>query len=100
MSWPAAFCKCAAGYRAGRSSVRRTDLFVSPNCRRQGIGCRLFTAVLHWALVRGADWLEWQASAAPVPFYTHLGYTGQSETRSIRSSRSRSRPTAPDNRGR
>jgi GNAT superfamily N-acetyltransferase len=65
--------------RAGRSSVRLDDLFVTPSCRRQGIGRLLFAAVLQWAMERGADWLEWQASAAALPFYARLGYTGQPE---------------------
>lgn len=61
--------------RAGRS-VRLDDLFVSPAWRRKGVGRRLFLAVLDWARERGADWLEWQASRAAVPFYQQLGYTG------------------------
>jgi GNAT superfamily N-acetyltransferase len=65
--------------RAGRSSVRLDDLFVTPSCRRQGVGRLLFAAVLQWATERGADWLEWQASAAALPFYARLGYTGQPE---------------------
>jgi len=65
--------------RAGRSSVRLNDLFVTPACRRRGIGRRLFIAVLSWATERGADWLEWQASAAALPFYARLGYHGEPE---------------------
>jgi GNAT superfamily N-acetyltransferase len=65
--------------RAGRSSVRLNDLFVAPSFRRRDIGRRLFTAVLRGATERGADWLEWQASAAALPFYARLGYTGRPE---------------------
>lgn len=65
--------------RAGRSAVRLNDLYVAPGCRHQGVGRRLFAAVLEWATARGADWLEWQASLAAVPFYERLGHTGQPE---------------------
>ena len=65
--------------RAGRSSVRLNDLYVSPAWRRQGVGRHLFAAMLRWATARGTDWLEWQASLASVPFYERLGYTGRPE---------------------
>jgi GNAT superfamily N-acetyltransferase len=65
--------------RAGRSSVRLNDQFVAPRYRCRGVGRILFVAVLQWATACGADWLEWQASAAALPFYARLGYTGQPE---------------------
>jgi len=62
--------------RAGRSTVRMSDLFVAPEWRRKGIGRLLVDAVVRWARERRADWLEWQASQSAAPFYERLGYVG------------------------
>ncbi len=62
--------------RAGRSTVRMNDLFVTPEGRRHGVGRSLFNAVITWATEQRADWLEWQASTAALPFYERLGYRG------------------------
>lgn len=62
--------------RTGRSIVRLHDLFVSPTHRRSGIGTQLFGFVARWAKERGATWLQWQASAAALPFYERLGFVG------------------------
>ncbi len=39
------------------------DLFVSPDCRRQGIGRRLVTALADWFATRGLTRFEWHAAA-------------------------------------
>lgn len=45
--------------RAGRSTLRLNDLFVTPMWRRHGVGHRLLEAVITWATEQQADWLEW-----------------------------------------
>jgi GNAT superfamily N-acetyltransferase len=62
--------------RSGDRTARLHDLFVTPACRRQGIGALLFDALKTWAARHGVRYLEWQASQAALPFYAHLGYTG------------------------
>lgn len=62
--------------RAGYSTVRLNDLFVTPAWRRQGVGRQVLEVVIRWATEQGADWLEWQASTAAPPFYARLGYRG------------------------
>ncbi len=62
--------------RAGRSTVRMNDLFVTPAWRRHGVGRQLLAAVITWAKEQRADWLEWPASRATLPFYERLGYHG------------------------
>ena len=66
-----------AHIRGGLSTVRLSDLFVSPSWRRRGVGRQMFDAVLSWARsLEGAAWLEWQASEAAVPFYERMGLYG------------------------
>lgn len=60
--------------RRSWSVARLHDLYVYPSYRRQGIAARLHAEVVQWCEERPVRYLEWQASAAAVAFYRHLGY--------------------------
>jgi len=62
--------------RSGTSIVRLHDLFVAPPWRRQGAGSALFDSVKRWAALRRATWLQWQASADALPFFSRRGLHG------------------------
>jgi GNAT superfamily N-acetyltransferase len=56
--------------------IRMHDVFVAPECRRQGIGRELVAAMLRWARSRpNAGFVEWQATREAVSFYESLGLT-------------------------
>lgn len=56
--------------------ARLHDLWVNPDCRRQGVGRALVEAVMTWASAR-VRYVEWQAhEQRSAPFYERLGYHG------------------------
>ncbi|GIH04353.1 hypothetical protein Rhe02_24200 [Rhizocola hellebori] len=58
----------------GFSVARLHNIQVDAACRRQGIGRKLFDAVVAWAAGRPhPGHLEWQASPAAIEFYRSLG---------------------------
>lgn len=65
-----------AHLRTGDRTARLHDLFVRPERRGRGIGAAIFRAVREWARQEGVRYLERQASLSAIPFYEHLGYTG------------------------
>jgi ribosomal protein S18 acetylase RimI-like enzyme len=72
---------CVLSYRgydlaSGTAGRHLTDLFVWPQCRRQGVGHRLVTAVAEAVTGEGGAWISWTLSrdnAAARMFYQSLG---------------------------
>lgn len=60
----------------GRPGIYLEDLFVIPECRKQGIGRRLLEHVARIAVKRGCGRLEWSVldwNKAAIEFYEGLG---------------------------
>jgi len=64
-----------ANLRCTFTTGRLDDLYVAPQQRRGGVGRALVEAVCAWARSRPEPMiLDWQATAAAVPFYERLGF--------------------------
>jgi len=67
-----------ADLRTGRVSARFHDLYVSSECRGQGLGQALFAAIQHWARTQAIDSLYWWSRPEAQAFYLQLGFKAQS----------------------
>jgi GNAT superfamily N-acetyltransferase len=71
-----ATASCEASTWRGARFLHLDCLYLSPQCRGQGLGRRLLDAVRQHAAAQGIGWLEWQTPAwneNAIRFYQHYG---------------------------